>query len=165
MCELNKLRITNANNLIAGHLNINPLPGKFDQLKHLIINKADILIHTETKLDETFPSFRFFIDGFSKLIRLDRNRNGGSILAFVRNNIPSKLLTKQISQMISKDYIESNFRKTKWLFLGTYHPLAQNNQLYHLLCFHIRWGTANLMIFPIFHDFLVRLLLFGLYLL
>ena len=129
--KLNKLRLSNANNVIVSHLNINSLPGKFDQLKRLITNKIYILVLTETKLDETFPPFRFLIDGFSKPIRLDRNRNGGGILIFVRNDFPSKLLTKHhFPDDIEGLFIELNFRKTKCLFLGMYHPPSQNDQYY-----------------------------------
>ena len=42
--ELNKLRLSNANNAIVGHSNKNSLPGKIDHLKRLITNKTDILI-------------------------------------------------------------------------------------------------------------------------
>ena len=35
----------------------------------------DILIITETKLDDIFPVSQFHIDGYSKPYRLDRNRN------------------------------------------------------------------------------------------
>ena len=48
---------------------------------------------TETKLDESFPIGHFFINGFSIPFRLDRDRNGGGILLYIRENIPSKLLT------------------------------------------------------------------------
>ena len=68
-CERTKLRLSNANNFIIGDININSLPGKFDQLKRLITNKIDILVLTETKLEETFPSPRFLKDGFSKPIK------------------------------------------------------------------------------------------------
>ena len=62
--ELNELRLNNTNNIIVGCLNINSLPGKFHQLKFLT-NKIDIVVLTEAKLDETFLSSRFLIDGFS----------------------------------------------------------------------------------------------------
>ena len=53
-----------------------------------------ILVNTETKLDNTFPTSQFLVDGFYEPIRLDRNRNGGGIMIFVREDIPSKLLQK-----------------------------------------------------------------------
>lgn len=47
---LNKLKPKNANRLIIGHLNINSLPGKSDQLKVTIENNINILIVNKTKL-------------------------------------------------------------------------------------------------------------------
>ena len=69
-CEFNKLRSNNANNIIEIRLNINSLPGNFDQLKLLIMNQIGILSLTYTELDEIFPSSRFLADGFSRPFRL-----------------------------------------------------------------------------------------------
>lgn len=71
--ELNKLRLSDANNIVVGHVNINSLSGKFDQLKALITNDIDILVLNETKADETSPPSSFIIDTSSKLLGLDRN--------------------------------------------------------------------------------------------
>ena len=48
---------------------------------------VDILMLSETKLDSTFPSTQFLINGFSVPHRLDRNSKGGSILLYVRGKI------------------------------------------------------------------------------
>ena len=42
-----------------------------------------------SKLDDSFPDSQFLIEGFSKPIRLDRNRNGGDIMLFTRSDIPA----------------------------------------------------------------------------
>ena len=78
--KLNKIRTKNFDRLIIGNLNINSLSSKFDQLKLLTQGKVDILIITETKLDDSFPIDQFIIIGYSKPYRLDRNRNGGGII-------------------------------------------------------------------------------------
>ena len=128
MWELKKVRLKNPKNIIIGSLNIHSIPGKFDQLKCLISNHVDILVLTETKLDETFTTSSFLIDGFSSPFRLDRNRKGGSILIHVRNDIPSKLLTKHsFPNDIEGLFVEKKFRKSKWLLFGTYHPPSQND--------------------------------------
>ena len=56
-----KIRTKNFDRLIIGNLNINSLSSKFDQLKLLIQGKIDILIITETKLDDSFPTEQFTI--------------------------------------------------------------------------------------------------------
>ena len=52
---LKKTRIENINNVIIDNLNINSLPIKIEDLKALVTGMLDILIITETKLDNTFP--------------------------------------------------------------------------------------------------------------
>ena len=43
--------------------NINSLPSKFEQLKIILGNFLDILIIQETKLDHSFPTEQFLING------------------------------------------------------------------------------------------------------
>ena len=75
-----KRREENPEKLIFGNLNINSVYPKFDQMKFSLQRKVDILILTETKLDESFPTTQFLIEGYSKPFRLGRNRNGGGYL-------------------------------------------------------------------------------------
>ena len=58
--------IKNANRVIIANLNINSLPNKFDQLKKLVLKYVDILVITQTKLNDTFPTSQFLVDGFSE---------------------------------------------------------------------------------------------------
>ena len=90
--ELRSLRVKNLNKLIIGHLNINSLRNKLELLTHQIKDDIDILMISETKLDESFPTSQFFMKGFSSPHRLDRNCNGGGILLYI-SDIPSKLLS------------------------------------------------------------------------
>ena len=46
---------------------------------------------TETKLDDSFPTMQFNIEGYYTF-RLDRNEYGGGILLYVQDDIPSKLI-------------------------------------------------------------------------
>ena len=78
--ELKKIRLKNPNNVVLGNLNINFISRKFEQFKYLISNHVDVLVLTETKLNKTFATSSFLIDGFSSPFRLNRNRKGGSIL-------------------------------------------------------------------------------------
>ena len=86
---------------------------------------------TETKLDDTFPLGQFYVEGFTMPYRLDRNRNGGGVIIYVREDIPSKILEKhKLPQDVEGMFVELNFRKIKWLLFGTYHPPSQNDQYY-----------------------------------
>ena len=71
MWEFKKVRLQNPKNIIIGNRKINSKSRKFDQLKSLISNHVDILVLTETKLDETFTTSSFLINGFSSPFRLD----------------------------------------------------------------------------------------------
>ena len=74
LSEIKKLRIKNTNKIIIGNLNITSLPNKFEKLKDNVIQHIDILVLTATKLNDTFPTAQFLVNGFSEPYRLDRNR-------------------------------------------------------------------------------------------
>ena len=106
-----EIRTQNLNNVIRGNLNINSLAFKFDELRLLMTRIFDILIITDTKLDDTFPLSQFHIDGFSTPYILDSNRNGVGIMIYVREDIPSKIVTKHcFPKDIEALFIELNFR-------------------------------------------------------
>ena len=123
---LSSLKMKHPHKIIIGNLNINSVPNKFEQLKYLIHDKLDILLITETKLDNTFPDSQFIMQGFSKPFRNDRNRKGGGLMIFVREDIPCKKINIDFPSDIECIALEINFRKEKWLFIGCYHPPKQS---------------------------------------
>ena len=127
---LSEIRKNSKDKLIIGNLNINSLSNKFDQLKMIVQGKLDILVITETKLDDSFPLSQFNIEGFSQPYRYDRNRNGGGVLIYVREDIPSKILPQVVQADIEALFIEINLRKTKWLLCGCYHPPSQSDDYF-----------------------------------
>ena len=60
------LRTKYEGNIKIGTLNINSIAaiGKFEGLTTLINGSVDVLVITETKLDNTFPNSQFFIPGY-----------------------------------------------------------------------------------------------------
>ena len=52
-----------------------------------VVQYVDILMLSETKLDSTFPSIQFLINGFSVPHRIDQNSKGGGILSYIREKI------------------------------------------------------------------------------
>ena len=116
--ELTSLRVKNLNKLIIGHLNMNSLRNKFELLTHQIKDNIDILIISEIKLDESFPTSQFFKNGFSS----HRNGNGGGILLCIREDIPSKLLSIE-RDLTEAFFVEINLHnKKKWLISCSYNP-------------------------------------------
>ena len=64
----------------------------------MLTRDIDILMITETKLDDSFQVSQFEIDGFSTPFRLNRNKNGGGILLYIRSYIvASKLNNSQMT--------------------------------------------------------------------
>ena len=72
-----KMKIQFPEKLIIAHLNISSIRNKFDSLSFMIENNVDILLISETKLDDSFPSGQFKICGFSMPYRYDRDSMGG----------------------------------------------------------------------------------------
>ena len=129
--DLRAYRIRNVGKIIVATLNINSIRNKFDELKMAISGNIDVLVITETKLDHTFPTGQFFIEGFATPFRLDRNSRGGGILIYVREDIPSKQLsTHTFNEGIEGIFFELNLNKYKLLMLGTYRPPTQEKDFY-----------------------------------
>ena len=59
---LKQIKEKNINRLVVGQININSLRNKFHSLEMLIKGNLDILVITESKLDESFPAQQFVID-------------------------------------------------------------------------------------------------------
>ena len=119
--QLSSLRKKNLNRLILAHLNINSVSNKFDQLVNGIKGNIDVLMISETKLDDSFPSMQFLIEGYGPPYRLDRNSRGGGILVYVREDIPCKLIPMK-NCTIEGFSLELNLRTKKWLISCSYNP-------------------------------------------
>ena len=121
---LRKMKIQFPDKLIIAHLNINSIRNKFYSLSFMVENNADILLISETKLDDSFPSGQFKICGFTMPYRYDRNSMGGGLLLYIRDDIPAKLLKHDFGTIeidaIENVLVEINLRKRKWFFNGTY---------------------------------------------
>ena len=136
---LKKLRIKNLNRVIISQININSIRNKIELLSEAISGNIDILMVSETKIDMSFPTSQFVIQGFDAPFRLDRTNTGGRILVYVRDDIPSKLLN--ISYVSSdteclaieiKKWLRQSGNKTKWLLICSCNP-HKNNILNHLI--------------------------------
>ena len=100
-----------------------------DQIK----DNIDLLLVSERRIDDSFPTENFLIDGFSTPYRLDRNSNDVGHMLFVREDIPSNLV-KAEAKPIEGFYIELNLRNDKWLPNCSYNP-PKNNIGNHLKAF------------------------------
>ena len=121
-------------------MNINSIRNKFHFLESEASKHLDILLISETKIDESFPSAQFLLDGFPRSYRLDRCANVGGILLYVRDDISCLLTEHNLQDNAKCLFIEINIRKKKWLFCCSYNP-NKNNISNHLHCLSKRLDT------------------------
>ena len=120
ICEVRKNYI---NNIILAHININSIRNKFEMLCEYIRGNVDLLLISETKIDESFPSSQFHIPGFSTPFRRDRSCNGGGLLLYIREDIPAKIIESTITNNDLEFFmVEFNLFKMKWLIGCSYNP-------------------------------------------
>ena len=81
--SLKTIRSDNPNKLVFAHLNINSIRNKSEFLATQVKGKIDILMISETKIEESFPNGNFIIEGFSIPYRLDRDSKGGGGLFYM----------------------------------------------------------------------------------
>ena len=92
--NIENIRSKNPSRLIIAQLNIISLRNKFDSFAEILHNNVDIHLISETKIDSSFPTAQFKIEGYTTY-RLDRNSNWGGILLYIREDIPSALLNTE----------------------------------------------------------------------
>ena len=107
-------------------------------MSRLISGNADISIVAETKLDSSFPTTQFVIQGFYNPLRLDINRRSGGLLIYVKGSIPARVLTS-FSTLADIQIIafEINLRKEKWLSVAIYshvYRTANISLMFYLAC-------------------------------
>ena len=128
---LSNIKSGTLNNVVIGLLNVNSFSSKFDDFKTIISGNVDVMIIVETKLDDSYPSSQFLINGYARPIRQDRDKHGGGILLYLRQDIPFKYLeVHTLPGDIEGLFVEINFRKCKFLLLATYHPPNQLDKYY-----------------------------------
>ena len=119
--KLKTLRLSNVDRIIVAQINVNSVRNKFDALMTGIQNRVYILLMSETKPDEIFPTRQFSFEGFTSPYRLDRNGFGVGLLAYVREAIPSKLIKTELSDS-EGFFIERNLRNKNWIIGCSYSP-------------------------------------------
>ena len=54
-------------------------------------------------------------------------------MIYVKENIPARVLdTHELPDDIESIFLELNFRRNKWLLMGTYHPPSQSTDYYYM---------------------------------
>jgi len=117
-------------NIIYGHININSLRHKFNELEVLLRgNIIDILVVTETKLDASFNSDLYRVPNFC-MFRQDNTARSGGILVYVNDCIINtggdiRCLENEIEYIT----VDITIDKSKYIFIAMYkHPQCTDEQ-------------------------------------
>ena len=126
MSRLREMKLKNPCNPSFAYINVNSIRNKQAELFTIVDSNIDILTIAETKLDCSFPTVQFPVDGYKEPACKDRSKHGGGLLVYGKEDIPSCQLTDHppVSDLLHLVVIELNFRKQKWLLLSiyVYHP-------------------------------------------
>lgn len=86
--SIKSIRMSYRENIIICHLNVNSLWSKLSEVKHLQSTcKLDVLVLSETKLDDSYKQDVLDITGYT-CVRQDKRSNSGGLIAYVSNDIP-----------------------------------------------------------------------------
>ena len=92
LTKLKDIRAKNLNQIVIYDININSIRNTFELLAEAVMGNVNVLMVTETKVDKSFQTSQFGIHGFSSFYRFDRTKDGGGMLLYIWEGIPSKLL-------------------------------------------------------------------------
>ena len=82
---LSDLRSTNLSNLNFCYLNINSVRNKFTDFQEMINGNVDVVSIAETKIDASFPSAQFVLEGYHSPYHLDISSRSGGILVYIKS--------------------------------------------------------------------------------
>ena len=119
--KLKSLRTSNLHRIIIAQININSIRNMFEALVHGVRGNVDILMISETKIDYSFSLRQFLIEGFTIPFRLDQNGSGGGIRVYIPEDIPAKLIPRELSNK-EGFFLELDLRKKKWVLRCSYNP-------------------------------------------
>ena len=81
----------------------------------------DVLIISESNLDDSFPNTQFQINGY-KCLHKDRNIFGARLCFYINEDIPSKQIHAKLLKGLEFVCIEIKLQKLKWLVIDIYKP-------------------------------------------
>ena len=120
--DVEKLRNMNKKRPIIGHININSIRYKFQELLPLFEKfLVDVFCISETKIDDSFNDSLFSADGY-KLHRCDRNIHGGGLMTFVRADLPIRRRKDMECKGLENLCFEFILDIRKWAIICVYRP-------------------------------------------
>ena len=87
------LKANNPSNLNFAYLNINSVRTNFENFKEIINENVDIFTIAKTKLNGSFPTSQFELEGYYSPFRLDITKQSGGLLVYTKSSVPSSQLS------------------------------------------------------------------------
>ena len=120
-------KVNSFSGIIMAHLNICSLLKNIDKVRNMLCKQnIKILCLCETKLDSSVSNSEIDVEGF-RAIRTDRNRNGGGILIYIKENILFNIKHDLTLECLELMCVEICIQKQK-PFLIVYWYIPPNSQ-------------------------------------
>lgn len=134
-------------NCKIGHINANSIAGfKLYEIKQWLTQGLfDILVISETKVNETFPNSHFHVDGF-RFVRRDRDIHGGGIMMYIRSDIIYENITQKTNQRTGVEFLACKVKIGKeWIMIiGVYKPPSLKQVKWKLELQHLFEMATNI---------------------
>ena len=101
---------------------MNSIKNKLENLREIMKQSVNMLAAAETKIDASFPSAQFFLEGCHGPYRLDISRRSGGFLLYKATISSCQLSLSKFQFRIQALPFELNLRKEKWLAILIYRP-------------------------------------------
>ena len=121
-------RLKYPRNPLIRYLNINSLRNKIVDAREVFGKlQLDYFVLSKTKLDDSFPSAKFYIENFEIKNRRDRNKNGGGLIEFVRKGFITKKINEYETNLVKPLLLSLPYqRKSGFVLVSIGHPLRPN---------------------------------------
>ena len=115
------------------HINVRSIVNKMDQMRFLARStNAAVVAVSETWLDESIYDSEVKIPGYS-ILRNDRNRDGGGVCLYIRDNVAFKRRTDLDSKNIEGVFANIILPKTKPILVGCVYRPPKFGKFYNSL--------------------------------
>ena len=116
------------NNPLLGYLSIKSLRNKVTDLRIIFKGLSlDYFVLSGTKLDESFPTAQFTLEGYEIRSRKDSDKYGGGLIEFVKNGFICKTIPEYTSDKLECICSEFSISKSKWICFSIYRPPVSSN--------------------------------------
>ena len=123
---------SNPSKLNFAYLNINLVRNKFENFKEIINGNFDFSTIAETKLDRSFPTWKFELEVYYSPFRLDMTKQSRGLLVYIKSSILSRQLSYgSICDSIQAIPFEINLRQEKWLVISILSPAVPRQWIFY----------------------------------